>query len=196
MTPIRWLGVSVAVIALTGCAHGIVISPDLTTIQASGDAKPIAKNVGYYISDEQRSSEVTTEGGGGDKVSYHPYRDTETAFYKMLSNVFTNVTVLKSANDADELSKNNVVYVIKPTITTESSSPSPFTWPPTKFTVNLGLEVDDAKGQQVVTKQVAGQGAAEFDEFKHDFSLSGRRASQDALLKMQGELQNAPELKK
>ena len=48
---------------------------------------------------------VVTPGGGGDKISYQPYRDIETAFYKMLTNVFGNVTKLKTPKDADAISR-------------------------------------------------------------------------------------------
>jgi hypothetical protein len=33
----------------------------------------MAKKAAYYISDEDRAREVTTPGGGGDKVRYFPY---------------------------------------------------------------------------------------------------------------------------
>ncbi|RJF96335.1 hypothetical protein D3871_21030 [Noviherbaspirillum saxi] len=148
------------------------------------------------MSEDVRTKEVTTPGGGGDKVSYQPYRDMETAFYKMLTNVFGSVTKLKTAKDAEAISRNNVSYIITPEIVTNSSSPSPFTWPPTKFNVDLTCQITDALGNPVLTKSVSGEGNAEFSEFKSDFSLSGKRASQDALLKMQRVLLEAAELRK
>ncbi|QAU33706.1 hypothetical protein [Janthinobacterium sp. 17J80-10] len=186
----------VAVAALVGCAHPITISPDVAKIEAAPSTQPIKKNVAYYIAEDLRTREVTTPGGGGDKVTYQPYRDIETAFYKMLTNVFGNVTKLKAPNDADAISKNNVAYVITPQLLTDSSSPSPFTWPPTKFSVDLTCNVTDAAGNTIVSKKVSGAGNAEFDEFKADFSLSAKRASQDALLKMQQALAETPELRK
>lgn len=188
---------SIAVIAaLTGCAHPIVMSPDIGKIEPVANAQPIKKNVAYYIADDIRNKEVITPGGGGDKVSYQPYRDIETAFYKMLTNVFGNVTKLKTPKDADAISKNNIAYVITPQLVTDSSSPSPFTWPPTKFSVDLTCDIADAAGNAVASRKVSGTGAAEFAEFKADFSLSARRASQDALLKMQQALSDVPELRK
>ncbi|OGB24519.1 MAG: hypothetical protein A3I66_10740 [Burkholderiales bacterium RIFCSPLOWO2_02_FULL_57_36] len=148
------------------------------------------------MAEDVRIKEVITPGGGGDKVSYQPYRDIETAFYKMLTNVFGNVTKLKTPKDADAISKNNIAYVITPQLLTDSSSPSPFTWPPTKFSVDLTCNIADAAGNPVISKNVSGTGAAEFSEFKADFSLSAKRASQDALLKMQQALLDAPELRK
>jgi hypothetical protein len=175
---------------LSGCAHSLNISPNMAKIEREASAQPRSKqSVGYYIPADIRSLEVTTPGGGGDKVSYSPYRDIETAFYKMLTNVFDNVTKLNSLNDAEAIGKNNIGYVITPEIITNSSSSSAFTWPPTKFSVELTCKISDTTGKSINTKKVVGEGHAEFDEFKADFSLSARRASEDALLKMQSKLQ-------
>lgn len=187
---------SLAVLAvLTGCAHPIVISPNIAKIEKNAAAQPINKNVAYYIAEDVRTKEVTTPGGGGDKVSYQPYRDIETAFYKMLSNVFSNVTKLKTLNDAEAINKNNVSYIITPVMVTNSSSSSPFTWPPTKFSAELTCNINDAAGNPVLVAKVSGEGSAEFDEFKKDFSMSGKRATEDMLLKMQHALSSAPELR-
>lgn len=187
---------SLAVLAaLTGCAHPIVISPNMEKIEKNAIGQPINKNVAYYIAEDVRTKEVTTPGGGGDKVSYQPYRDIETAFYKMLSNVFANVTKLKTLADVDTISKNNVSYIITPVLTTNSSSPSPFTWPPTKFSAELTCNINDAAGNPVLIAKVTGEGSAEFEEFKKDFSMSGKRATEDMLVKMQHALSNAAELR-
>jgi hypothetical protein len=185
-----------AIVALAGCAHPVVISPGIDKIERDTASKPIPKSVAYYISDDFRNKQVITPGGGGDRVSYQPYRDIETAFYKMLTNVFGNVVTLKNPKDAEALSKNNVSYIVTPQIVTNSSSPSPFTWPPTKFNVELTCAVTDAAGNPVTTQKVSGEGNAEFSEFKRDFSLSGKRAAQDALLKMQRALLETPDLRK
>jgi hypothetical protein len=185
-----------AIVALAGCAHPVVISPSVDKIERDTASKPISKSVAYYISDDFRNKQVITPGGGGDRVSYQPYRDIETAFYKMLTNVFGNVVTLKNPKDAEALSKNNVSYIVTPQIVTNSSSPSPFTWPPTKFNVELTCAVTDAAGNPVTTQKVSGEGNAEFSEFKSDFSLSGKRAAQDALLKMQRALLETPDLRK
>ena len=177
-----------AIAALAGCAHPIIITPDVTKIERGASDRPVKQNVAYYIADDVLSKEVTTPGGGGDKVSYLPYRDIETAFYKMLSNVYQNVTKLKSPTDAEAISKNNIHYVITPELVTNSSSPSPLTWPPTNFEVALTCNIRDVASNVLVTRKVTGQGHAEWDEFKKDFALSGKRATQDALVKMQREL--------
>lgn len=183
-----------AAIVLTGCAHPILISPDLAKIERKADDKRIDKNVAFYIAPANRTLEVTTPGGGGDSVKYQPYKELEPGLYKMLGNVFKDVTALSSEKEPETFKAKSIKYVIKPTITTGSSSPSPFTWPPTKFSVNLVCDITDENGNSVLRKSVLGEGAAEFDEFKADFSLSAKRASQDALLKMQESLLQSPEL--
>lgn len=154
----------------------------------------INKSVAYYISTEQRAQQVTTPGGGGDKVTYKPYKDMESGLYAVLSNVFGDVTALNSPADSAAIAKHNVAYIVTPEITTDSSSDSAMTWPPTRFTVTLTCNVTDVAGQAVLSRKVVGEGHAEFSEFKHDFSLSSKRATEDALLKMQTELLRAPEL--
>ncbi|MFZ2266738.1 MAG: hypothetical protein WAV95_04090 [Azonexus sp.] len=179
----------------TGCAHPLTIGPDIAKIERSGNQQPIDKHVAYYIAADSRDKAVTTPGGGGDLVTYSPYRDIETGYYKMLSNVFKGVTLLKTPNDTEAIGKNGVLYIITPEVSTDSSSPSPFTWPPTKFTVNLTCNIVDTTGKTIKAASVRGEGQAEYNEFKSDFSLSGRRATLDALLKMQDVLFNMPELR-
>jgi hypothetical protein len=179
----------------SGCAHPLTIGPDIAKIERSGNQQPIDKHVAYYIAADSRDKAVTTPGGGGDSVTYRPYRDIEAGYYKMLSNVFKGVTLLKTPNDAEAIGKNGVLYIITPEVSTDSSSPSPFTWPPTKFTVNLTCNIVDTTGKTIKAASVRGEGQAEYDEFKSDFSLSGRRATLDALLKMQNVLFNMPELR-
>lgn len=184
-----------AALAITGCAHPIVISPNVANLERAPGAAPIAKNVGYYISAENRNLAVTTPGGGGDKITYRPYGEIETALYKTLSNVFSDVTVLKSANDAEAIAKHRISYIITPAITTDSSSSSPFTWPPTYFKMDINCVVTDGAGKTIATKAVTGEGRAEFSEFKADFALSAKRAVEDALKKLQVLLLNSNELR-
>ncbi len=186
---------AVVVILLAGCAHPIVISPDISKIEADGKSPRIEKNVGFYIDPQLREAVVTTAGGGGDSVSYKPYQDIETAFFKMLGNVFRSVSVLTDKNDAAAISKNNLSFIVAPNISTNSSSPSPFTWPPTLFQVILKTSVSDVSGKVVVNTIATSEGRAEFEEFKSDFSLSGRRAALDAILKTQDSLLKAQELR-
>lgn len=58
----------------------------------------------------------------------------------------------------------------------------------------LTSTVYDAGGKVIGKKTVVGNGAATFDEFQRDFSLAGRRASADALAKLQVLLSKDPDL--
>jgi len=177
---------------LTGCAHNVTIAPALTVIERPADAKakhPI--NVGYYIPESLRAQQVTTPGGGGDKVTSVPYRDIEPGLYKMLSNVFNGVTSLKNPADQEAIAKNGISLVITPQITPNSSSSSMLTWPPTDFSIELQCTIADATGKVIDTRKVTGTGQADFAAFKSELGLSGRLAAQDALLKMQASLLEA-----
>ncbi|MGK5072420.1 hypothetical protein [Janthinobacterium sp. ZB1P44] len=182
-------------IALVGCAHPMVITPNLAGIERPDTARPVKKNVAYYISDTLRQTEVTTGGGGGDKVSYFPYRDMELSLYKMLSNVFGEVTTLKSPADQEAMARHQIVYVVTPQLSTSSSSDSAFTWPPTRFNVDLTCNISDASGKEIVSKKVVGVGEGEFSEFKKDHAITGKRALTDAMLKMQQALLDEPILR-
>lgn len=177
-----------------GCAHQIDISPPLNSLDGKGAAK-VNKTVGYYISPEDRAKEVTTPGGGGDKVKYFPYRKSEPALNKILSNIYAKVVAVPSLADKQFIASNNIAYVFVPTIETNSSSSSFTTWPPTDFSVSLECKATNNGGSTVWQKTVKGEGKAEFAEFKHDFSLAGRRASKDAFAKLQQEIQATRELK-
>ncbi|HEX4387216.1 MAG TPA: hypothetical protein VH109_01170 [Steroidobacteraceae bacterium] len=176
-----------------GCAHPMNIKPDVQGLEpASGR---IQKNVGLYISPAERALEVTTAGGGGDKVKYHPYADMETGLYKALGNVFTSVTLVSTPDDASAIAKHSLNYIVEPTITTTSSSSGIFTWMATDFTVQVTCKVDDARGKQVATVSSTGTGKADSAEVRSDFSIAGERASKDALQKLETAFLQAPELK-
>jgi len=195
MRSILYVFLLIVIMVFTGCAHTIAISPDISKIERDINLEPIEKNVGYYIAPDVRDKNVTTPGGGGDLVSYFPYKDIETGFYKMLANVFKDVTQLKSPKDMDTINRLSIVYIITPEISTDSSSSSSFTWPPTHFIVNLTCNITDKDGKFIIKSTVTGEGLSEYDEFKSDFSLSGKRAARDALLKMQTILLRSPELR-
>jgi hypothetical protein len=192
---VKFALVAISAITIVGCARPIVMAPDMAGIQGKGVTK-IDKNAGYFISEANRALEFNSPGGGGDKVRYFAYRDIEPGFYKALGEVFKNVTKLNSATDTAAIAKDAISIVITPTLTTTSSSPSAFTWPPTKFSVTLACAITDAKGIPMREITVTGSGAAEFDEFKSNFSLSAVRATNDALDKLIQALGNAPELRK
>jgi hypothetical protein len=184
-----------AAAALAGCAHPIVITPDTARIERSA-VKPIDVNVGYFISEADLAKQVTTPGGGGDNVSYYPYRDLEPALFRVLSNLFRRAYTLKAPNDPAEIRANDIAFVFLTEIQTSSSSDGVMTWPPTDFTVIVGCKAYDRDGKLVLERRVLGQGKATFDEFKSDFPLASKRASFDAMTRLQRELNNAPELRR
>ena len=186
MSAIRIAVVSIALL-ISGCAHNINISPDIPSLSQPQPTKS-AKSIGYYFI-EALDKEVTTSGGGGDQVKYKPYRDLATGLYKMYSNLFSGVTQLNSQAEAGS---SKVDYIAAVGISTSSSSPSLFTWPPTVFTLNLTTDISDVKGNALGNLRASGEGRAEFSEFKGDHGLSGKRASQDALNKMQEHTFSAP----
>ncbi len=183
----------VAAVWLTGCAHPIVISPDPSTLPVASEK--IAKNVGFVISAADRAREVISPGGGGDNVSYVPYRDLEFALYSTLSSVFNNAVPLASQDDKKTMSSQELKLIFVPTIQTTSSSESMFTWPPTFFSIMIDYNLLDASGVQVASGRVMGEGRAEFSEFKSDFGLSAKRAGTDVFNKLKNKLLSTPELK-
>jgi len=178
----------VLITVTTGCAHKISIVPDKPVLNQSS-VENVSESVGYYFPSGARDKVVITPGGGGDRVQYKPYNDIEAGFKKMLSNIFKNVTPLTSDSDP-AINTNRLNYVIALDISTNSSSPSIFTWPPTWFGVDLTSRISDGKGKYLTTILVKGEGKAEFSEFLGDKGLSGKIASSDALVKMQKALTN------
>lgn len=183
------------VLFISACAHPINISPKVI---GEGAAEPgIKKSVAYVITQGDRDLEVTTDGGGGDKVRYFPYRDLESGIYQALSAIFSRVTLVRALNDEATLSKNDVSLVMVPKITTSSSSDGMFTWPPTQFSIVMDYRFQNRAGEEVYRNIVLGEGRATFSEFSaaRDFALAGRRAAEDVLKKMQVQLSGAPVLK-
>ena len=167
-----------------GCAHPINLNGDTASlIGTAGATEKVDRKVGLMITEQQRSREVTTAGGGGDKVSYFPYRDLETGLYVVLSEVFSGVTRIAGPGDA-KVKSDGITLMIVPEIVTTSHSPSLLTWPPTVFTVELTCSVKDANDRELTRLRVQGEGRAEFNEFVSDPSLSAKRASTDALKKL------------
>jgi hypothetical protein len=176
-----------AVAILAGCAHPITIDPAPTTASTRTEGTLVPKKVAYVMTDADRGRQVTTPGGGGDKISYQPYRDLEKSLRETLRSIYTDVTVVKSIDDP-QIKSSGVAYVFTPVIETTSSSPSPFTWPPTKFSVDYACTVTDPSGGVIAKLKSSGEGQAEFDEFKKDFALSARRASAAAADKLRADI--------
>lgn len=185
-----------SVLLLSGCAHKIELAPNLDTIRAT-KTEPFNLNVAYYISDSDKNLEVITPGGGGDKVKYTPYADTEGALNAVLSNVFKKAYSLKSLNDKTFLTDKNITYIFLPTIVTSSSSENLFTWPPEKFTVDLTCKaLDPASGNKLWEITTNSIGTADFGDYRKDFSAAARKASEEAFLKMLIELSKTKNIKR
>jgi len=183
--PARWAGIAAALliaVLATGCAHPISLAPNLDKVTGAGKGR-IDKKVGLALAEADRARELTTPGGGGDKVSYFPYRDTEPGLYVALSESFAQVMRVSGPADP-KVKAEGLNYIVTPALTTTSYSPSIMTWPPTVFTIEISCRIADAEGKPVTELKVQGEGRAEFDEFKADTSLSARRAVEDALRKL------------
>ncbi len=169
------------VVMVTGCAHPIALTPSTSTALEQVKVEKIPKKVGYYISAEDRAREFVTPGGGGDKVSYQPYRDLEASLYMVLGQSFNDVSRVEALGSPKAAEQQ---LIFKPAITTTSYSDSIMTWPPTLFTVQVTMSVEDAAGKPVTQITAQGEGRAEFSEFKGDFSLAARRATENMLVKL------------
>jgi hypothetical protein len=177
-----------------GCAHPIVITPDVSKLERN-EVQPIACNVGFVITDVDRETVVTTPGGGGDKVRYFPYKELEPALFKVLSNVFQRAYPLKSPSDAASIKGNDIKFIFVPKISTDSSSGSAFTWPPTDFTIELKCTAVGTDGKVLWEKTFTGKGHAEFSEFKLDMPLAAKRATLQVMQEFQKGLNTAPALR-
>lgn len=82
MSLVRCIIIFQTALILFACAHPITINPSLTA-QRSDNNLFSTKIAGYVMTEADRAKQVTTEGGGGDKISYFPYKDLE-----MLSSLY------------------------------------------------------------------------------------------------------------
>lgn len=194
MKSLRLIMSLLALAALAGCAHPMIIKPEMEALVSTQNSVRIPKKVGLYISPANREKQVTTPGGGGDKVSYRPYADMESGFYKVLSDVFQDVSVVQAPGG--DASNASLAYIIEPEISTKSSSSGVFTWMATDFEVALNCKVTDAAGQPVSTVSSVGTGHADFSDLKSNFSAAGQRASQDALVKLRDSFMQSADLRK
>lgn len=179
---VQRLFVIVTAAVLAACAHSVSLAPDTAVLAGQGKGR-IDRSAALVMPAELLTREVTSPGGGGDKVNYLPYRDLETGLYVALGEVFARVTKVSGPNDP-KVAADGVHWLVTPTIGTTSYSPSLLTWPPTIFTVEITCAITDPQGKSVAEVRSKGEGRAEFDEFKSNFSLSAKRASEDALKKL------------
>jgi hypothetical protein len=178
----------VLIFLVTGCAHSIRITPDSTNLPNADGITRSTKTVGYVMTDEERNRRVITPGGGGDKIEYAPYQELEGGLFRVLNNVFANVHPLKSGDERSFIADKGITLVFRPTIATNSSSSSLFTWPPTAFEVIIEIKALDTNGKVLWAETISGKGNAEFGEFKSDHSLAAKRASEAALKQLQARL--------
>jgi len=151
----RWTAFT-AVLLLAACSHPVKIAPPALTLYSDPSLK-IGKAVGYRITDQQRGLQATTKGGGGDKISYYPYRDLEGGLYQTLASVFSSVYVVPDANSQAFSADKHLTFVFVPEVTTDSSSTNVLLWNPTNFTVKLHVTANDANGTTVWSRDLVGQ---------------------------------------
>lgn len=178
----------ISLIIISGCARNIQINPDLANIRSLETNTVSEKTVAYYISEEDLTREVITPGGGGDKVKYKPYADTRGALNAALLKKFSKVYSIDSLDNKAFIIEKNISYIFVPHLATNSSSSSLFTWPPTEFTIKLECNALDKNGSTAWNTTINSIGNATFSEFKKDFSLAGRRASEYAFKSLLKEL--------
>ena len=181
---------------LTACAHPMLVKPDLEATKIVQAHDHLPQKVGLYIPDSLRSLEVTTAGGGGDKVRYKPYADMETGIFQVLGDSFSDAIVLNSRTDADAIAKHSLNYIVEPHIDTKSSSSGLFTWMATDFEIKLTCRFTDPAGNLLATLTSDGTGHSDFSELTHNMSAAGEHAATDALVKLGTAIQAAPEFKK
>src|SRR5690606_17640100 len=63
-----------ALLALVGCAHPISLTADAAPLVGIGGNDKIDRTAVLVVTDAQLAQEVVGPGGGGDKVSYKPYK--------------------------------------------------------------------------------------------------------------------------
>lgn len=169
---------------LTGCAHQVTIAPQLNLSRDS--TALVEANVGYLITDAQRNEQVTTPGGGGDKISYNPYRDLESALYSTLASVFTGVFVVPDSSADRFMEANELRFVFVPVITSDSRSSNVMLWNPTDFTLTLSIRAENRDGESVWEREFVGEGNAPAGG-----SLTENRAAQAAAIDVFQQLQRA-----
>jgi hypothetical protein len=181
-------------ILFSACAHPITINPSSTPQRSDKDSFS-TKIAGYVMTDEDRAKQVTTGGGGGDNVSYFPYKDLEKGIRDALKSLYMDVMIVRSSTDFESIKRDGIGIIFASKIDTTSSSDSIFTWPPTQFSIELSSNVTDVDGKIIATLRATGKGDASFSEFKEDFGLAGRRAAQDMLEKFIDQIRANPQLR-
>lgn len=180
-------------LVLAGCAHPINITPDSKAYEQNLEPSKIP--VGYFISESDREMQVKQSGGGGDKVTYYPYRELEPALQKVLFQAFIDTKKLSGPPTAQNMTASKIQYAFIPEFTTEAYSSGILTWPPTKFIVKCSIRALDTDGTTVWTGKYEGVGEATNSEWNGDFGLAGKRAAANVFKKMAEDIRNFPKFK-
>ena len=192
MLRLTGLWLATAAVALAGCAHPIGIAPNVGVPPQSASGPASKANVGYFISNDERAKSVVTPGGGGDKVTYTPYKDLEPSIYSLLNSLFANVSPVPSVTDRAFLAAKGITIVLRPTISTNSASSNLLVWPPTQFWVTIDVKASDPEGKLLWEGVAQGKGEASFSEMSTDFSLAAKRASALAIAELREKLLASP----
>jgi len=179
-------------LVLVACAHPVSIQ---ATKMPERSSQTSPKKVAYVVTEADRQKQFITDGGGGDKITYYPYRDFERSLRSALASIYSDVTLINSATNVTALRESGASFVFIPEISTTSSSPSALTWPPTKFSVTVSVDVLDPQAVRLARLSVTGNGAAEWEEFKGEFGLAGRRAVENAAQALVEEIQRTEKLR-
>jgi hypothetical protein len=172
---------------LQGCVHEISTAPDLDAIKDQNIHYKAPQKVAYYIPEEAYAKKFVTEGGDGHVVTYAPYKETEAALRKVLSNLFASVRRIDTL-DEKAIAEQEIAYVFVPTITTYSASASNIDWEPTRFVMAISCKALDGNLKEVWQTEVLGKGRANFAQLDQNPSLSAQKASKSAYLNLQREL--------
>jgi hypothetical protein len=191
---IKYLILISILIFATGCTHKISITPNSNNFAKNTNSIK-NYNVAYFLDKSKQNLSVVTPGGGGDKVEYKPYEDTEYSFRRVLSSIFNKVYKLNSLDDINFINKNNIQYVFTYSLKTNSSSESSITWPPTNFDILMECYARDEEGKLIWNETIHESAYAEFSEFKNDLGLSGKRASEKVFSKLYINLKNSNKFK-
>jgi hypothetical protein len=173
-----------ALAVFAGCASvDMVVAPDAAAFEPTVDAPAkIPATVGYFIADANRSAVTRTANGS---VSFHPYRDLEPAYRAMLASVFEGVVRLDATSQPTPIRVGGVRYLISPELVTSVVPSGNALSPTTSFTVELTNSIRCPSGVLVGRVQVVAQSRTGLLESAVDEGAAGRRAIQEALMKMQ-----------
>ena len=171
---------------ISGCVHDISVAPELSKVTK---VRPVTirTTVAYYIPTERQELIVLTPGGNNDKLRYSPYKETEDAFKKVLTNVFTKVYKIDSLDDP-KIGEKKIQFIFTPTIETMSSSNSNVDWEPTKFNFILKVDVFKANKEELFRTYALGKGIANFGRYQSNPAYAIEIASRSAFLQFQDEI--------